>query len=220
MVTKFGDSDENGTQRQFNKVSDTANDTAFVTLVIDSRVNNMIYAYCYGAGIHRTINLADKTITYISKEEVETPQPQDDNLVLTSIDSDGNLYNGKGYKEGHRINSSGVDIEASAICCGFIPYNGEEIKVYSSMTNVLTDGANAIPFYDEDFTYIGRITGGDVGQYEGITYEEEENKHCITINPSQVTNSTRKGYIENAKYIRVSMGNCSIADFIVRLNEL
>ena len=51
---KFGDIDENGNQRQFNKTSDTAEDTAFNVIVID-RQNRKIHCFNYGAGIDREI---------------------------------------------------------------------------------------------------------------------------------------------------------------------
>jgi predicted phosphodiesterase len=120
----FGDIDENGNQRQFNKTSNTAEDTAFVTLVIDSRVNNMIYAYCYGAGIHREIDLVSKEVTYISKEVIDVPDdtPDDEptptvpflpsyatNLNVPTLTTDTNpTPTSQGWIKNARINSSNV----------------------------------------------------------------------------------------------------------------
>lgn len=50
----FGDVDENGNQRQFNKTADTVEDTAFNIVVID-RTNETIHCFKYGAGIDREI---------------------------------------------------------------------------------------------------------------------------------------------------------------------
>ena len=52
--TNFGDADENGNQRQFNKTANTAEDTAFNVVVVD-RQNRKIHCFNYGAGIDREI---------------------------------------------------------------------------------------------------------------------------------------------------------------------
>ena len=53
--TNFGDIDENGNQRQFNKTANTAEDTAFNVVVVD-RQNRKIHCFNYGAGIDREIS--------------------------------------------------------------------------------------------------------------------------------------------------------------------
>jgi hypothetical protein len=50
----YGDTDESGTQRKFNKTSGTANDTSFNVVVVD-RDNRKIHCINYGAGIDREI---------------------------------------------------------------------------------------------------------------------------------------------------------------------
>ncbi len=50
----YGDADESGNQRVFEKTSDTANDTAFNVLVVD-RKNRVIHCFNYGAGIDRAV---------------------------------------------------------------------------------------------------------------------------------------------------------------------
>lgn len=51
----YGDVDENGIQRQFNKTTGTADDTAFNIIVVD-RDKRLIHCFNYGAGIDREIN--------------------------------------------------------------------------------------------------------------------------------------------------------------------
>ena len=53
--TNFGDVDENGNQRQYNKTANTAKDTAFNVIVVD-RQNRKIHCFNYGAGIDREIS--------------------------------------------------------------------------------------------------------------------------------------------------------------------
>lgn len=51
----FGDTDENGNQRQFNKTAGTAEETAFNVVVVD-RKNRKVHCFNYGAGIDRVID--------------------------------------------------------------------------------------------------------------------------------------------------------------------
>lgn len=55
IKANYGDVDENGSQRQFNKTTGTAEDTAFNIVVID-RQNRKIYCINYGAGVDREID--------------------------------------------------------------------------------------------------------------------------------------------------------------------
>lgn len=52
---KYGDSDEEGNQRQFNKVTDTAEDTAFNVVVINRNLRK-IHCINYGAGVDREVS--------------------------------------------------------------------------------------------------------------------------------------------------------------------
>ena len=53
--TLFGDSDENGVQRQFNKIENSAQDTAFNVVVVN-RESKTIRCFNYGAGCDRYID--------------------------------------------------------------------------------------------------------------------------------------------------------------------
>ncbi len=52
---KYGDVDENGVQRQFNKTVNTADDTAFNVVVVD-RAKRKVHCVNYGAGIDREVD--------------------------------------------------------------------------------------------------------------------------------------------------------------------
>lgn len=65
--------------------------------------------------------LADEWIKDTNGEE-ETPTSGYTNLVPTSIDTDGSVFNGKGYQDEKRLNSSGaVTDQANSTVTGFIP---------------------------------------------------------------------------------------------------
>lgn len=50
------------------------------------------------------------------------------NLVYSSINADGTIYNGGlGYKEGYRIRSGGAEAEYNSVCTGFIPVKSGDV---------------------------------------------------------------------------------------------
>lgn len=82
------------------------------------------------------------------------------NQVPLSIDTDGSVYNGKGYVDGYRINSSGVNTAASnTLATGYIAATGGNtllISEWDVMDYLTTD--NAVAVYDENFANLGVFT--------------------------------------------------------------
>jgi hypothetical protein len=147
----LGDIDENGQQRQFNKTSNTANDTAFVTFVIDSRVNNKIYAYCYGAGIDREIDLTTKEVKYIEKL-IDTPDIPD---------TPGTLYEYpvNTLETGKIDSSTGTEIQSVGYFkTEFIEVTpGSEIEIFSIGNGTAGGGTSSaikLVQYDENKNFI------------------------------------------------------------------
>ena len=207
-----GDADENGVQRQFNKTSNTANDTAFVTLVIDSRVNNKIYAYCYGAGIDREIDLVSKEVTYISKEEdIEIPSEvlQYTNLVPTSIETDGSIYNNTGYKDNAYISTSdGLPGDSN----GFVTTGYMELPntfyVYGATMDV-ADSYCRIATYDSSFTMKTILPATSYANYFTVTDMGNG------IQKIEITNSAFGTY----DYIRLSLKGTGENLYIYSMDE-
>lgn len=141
------------------------------------------------------------------------------NRVRTSIDTDKSIYNGTGYKEGYRLNSSGVPAELEgAVHSGFIPYNGEVIRAWGTTNSSAGTSGNYIGLYDSNFAKIYVHGGSNYVSYGG-TWTAKDGKYMVTVDPATCSNTATKSYLASAKYIRVSMPNCTGANLVVTLNE-
>lgn len=145
--------------------------------------------------------------------------PSYTNLVPTSIDTDGSIYNGTGYKEGYRLNSSGVPAElAGAVHSGFIPYDGEVIRMWGTTSANSSNSGNYIGLYDANFAKIYVLSSGNAVSYGG-TWEAKDGKYMLTLDPETCTNTATKNYLASAKYIRVSWAVGTGANLVVTLDE-
>ena len=89
------------------------------------------------------------------------------NLVPTSIDSDGSIFNeNKGYQDGKRLSTSKGTLsdQTNATTTGFIKAVGGNTFELSGLTwwNT-TNGYNVIAAYDEGFNFIGCVTAQNGG---------------------------------------------------------
>ena len=139
------------------------------------------------------------------------------NQVSISTDTDGNVYNGTGYKDGYRINSSGAEAALKGFTAtGFIPFTkGQTIRIGGEGITFGEYGC-VVMFYDlNKTTIIDRGIGYDkVGNTAyGTWITEETSVFCLDPNynyPNTLT--TEQGYI------RVSAKG-SGANLIVTLDE-
>jgi hypothetical protein len=156
VVKRYGDdganNDGTGTQRTYNKTSDTAEDTAFSVFCID-RASKTVNVFNYGAGIDRQWDYANG----VKGEGNGEVTPSIKNMIPLSVNSNNTEYvgaNGEdGYNTGYRINSSGAEVAQSGMCCtGFIPYNdGQTIR----LANVTVSGTKDayLVEYNQDKSY-------------------------------------------------------------------
>lgn len=144
------------------------------------------------------------------------PEVSYTNLVPTSKDSSGSIFNGKGYKENYRLSSSGGESQLTgAVVSGFIPYNGEIIRAWGSTVSTAATTGNYIGFYDASYNKLHVVSG----TMDGVVYESHNGKYMMTCTKTSLTSSVQS-LIANAKFIRCSFGACSDPTaFVVTLNE-
>ena len=142
------------------------------------------------------------------------------NRVPTSINNDGTIYNSTGYKNGYRLSSStgGEAAEATCVVSGFIPYNGEVIRVWGSTKDNLGSTGNYIGLYDSNFSKL-YVLAGTGATDNGATWVAVDGKYMLTVYPEAITNEIIKGHLDSAKYIRVSVANATGDAFAVTLDE-
>ncbi len=158
----------NGREREsddgvtYTKTAGTAQGTAFCLLTVD-RQNDLIRADCFGAGIDR-----QWSYTPVSGTAAYT------NLLPSAIDTDGSVYNGIGYLDGHRLGSDGspVSYDGYAVT-GFMPCAFGDFIYLSGVTLVSGDSNQRLSFYDADFNHLAQTNGtGSPGTLEAVFGED------------------------------------------------
>lgn len=149
------------------------------------------------------------------------------NQVPLSINPDGSIYNGKGYKDGYRIRSGGVEAEAvNTSCTGFIEVAPGDVVRFSGMP--WFDGAssgNALNAADANFANLGQFTIGQNSQY-GIFLETAWKTYAASSIVEEKT-GVWKWIVPPAEsgvaYIRITAydktGATKGANMIVTINE-
>lgn len=151
-------------------------------------------------------------------------KPAFTNLVPSSIDTDGSIFDGVGYRDGYRLSSSGtLSAQANTVTTGFISCKSTDIirmagTLWSGPT---TTTYNYIAFYDAAFSLLGSF---NIYHYNGTTtargiIDPDESKSSITTDENGVTVfdlAFTDG--SNVAYMRLN-GSGVGADMIVTINE-
>lgn len=150
------------------------------------------------------------------------------NLVPTSIDSDGSIFNGTGYIDGNRLSSSGaLKAQDNTVTTGFIKATQNDVVRMAGTKWDVTPGYNYFAMYDANFNLIVTInrdkSGGGYYNTHGWSYASNINRldfdnTTVAIENGVVTFkvSVPAGY--EYSYIRIS-ANGTGADMIVTVNE-
>lgn len=162
--------------------------------------------------------------------ELEPPANGYTNLVPTSIDTDGSIYNGVGYKSGYRMNSSGVETtQTNSVVTGYMPCTNADTVRVSGLPygpSQLCGVMGYISCFDSSFTKLASVSmetlyGATNHTSGGITMSNSDG----TYSKDSVTALTFAGVSGTIAYIRVSssldagVGVQNGADMIVTRNE-
>lgn len=148
------------------------------------------------------------------------------NWVSFSVDTDGTVFNGVGYKNNYRLSSSGSvsgSQQSGSTVIGFVPCKYTDvirIKGAVWLRDQISTGHYYIHFYDSSKKLLGGLACADYGAYANhisITYDSASGVTTFKIiNPNATTGLTQS--IKNASYFRLNAyGNG--ANLIVTVNE-
>lgn len=141
------------------------------------------------------------------------------NLVPTSTDANGNVYNGTGYKDGYRLSSSGGVSGtplSTATHTGFIKFaKGDIIRIKINGGWSPSGSGNYVCFYDKNF----KLVKADYPEnWKGGTYGVTE---TLSDGSTLATGFTANqgGTTSACVYFRVSLNPAKGANLIVTVNE-
>lgn len=165
------------------------------------------------AWLSRRLPIMDKWIAELPEQEAPV-LPSYTNQVPISTGTDGNVYNGTGYKDGYRLNSSGTETEQEgSTLTGFIPCKGSDTIRIKGVTWGLQADAGIrcyVAMYDENKTNLVSIQRDSTTNWMTPTYDESTG--VLTMCLSGNANAGKMAYVRfNCK------GNGE--DMIITINE-
>ena len=159
----------------------------------------------------------------MANSSLDLLKPNFTNVVRQSINSDGAIYNGIGYKDGYRIRSGGAEIEyENATTTGFIPVKGGDVvRIYGWSRYIDQNPGNAINVANVSFANIGQVSNYGHGIFESGEYAKY-NQDTI-IDNQLFSQWTVPPAASGVAYIRVSAydyeNGCPSNNLIVTINE-
>ena len=155
------------------------------------------------------------------------------NVVPLSVDESGNIYNGTGYKDGYRLNSSGTEKEqANSTLTGFIRCNkGDIIRMTGAVFAEYASGGSEdgltpgngvgalysyLALYDANKTKIAISQATQAGM-EGLNVKITWGTFPVSV-PSDIVTFDLTNIDENTAYIRINAVGQG-ANMIVTINE-
>lgn len=124
----------------YTKTAGTADGTSFCVITID-RENLMIYADCVGAGYDREFEYTTEVVSFT-------------NQLPISTDADGNVYNGKGYKENTYLSSGNEGTKTGTFTSGFIACAPGDTLYFENVGMQTGQDGHRMSFYKSDKSHI------------------------------------------------------------------
>ena len=150
------------------------------------------------------------------------------NLVPASVDTDGSIYNGVGYKENVRLSSTG-GISGSAqngsVTTGFIPWHGDGdvlrlkgVEWKNATANY--QGHYYFNFYDGNKKFLCYLSSGEHASYGHIVTvtRDADGVETVVWNQSYSNTNVLLNYVRTASFVRINAYGKG-KDMIVTINE-
>lgn len=129
------------------------------------------------------------------------------NQVPISIDTNGSIFNGTGYREGYRLSSSGgLSALTNSVATGFIPAKPGDIVTMSGVSWPTSNGYTYFVMYDANFTKVAHINREtSYVNSNGWSYfaNVNESETTVTIDSDNVTTFNISTTMDYA-YVRIS----------------
>lgn len=135
------------------------------------------------------------------------------NVLPSATDTDGTVYNGKGYKANTYISSGTASTKSGYYTSGFIPCTVSDTLYFKNVTFPNNDNYQRIAAYDANKTFVTGAQHSTANDQDHaiFTFGDDGNIDKISFNPSS-------SYYKKAVYIRFC---CSYIgeDSVVAINE-
>ena len=145
------------------------------------------------------------------------------NLVPTSTDTDGSIFNGVGYKDDVRLSSSGSvsgSAQAGSATTGFMPYSkGGIVRLKGGIWAGISAsvGHYYIHAYNASKGFLAGMAASDSFAGNVATYDATTGVTTFDFSGLTTSNSIRQAF-EKATYFRLNAKGAG-ADLIVTVNE-
>lgn len=140
------------------------------------------------------------------------------NKVPTSIDTNKSIFNGTGYIEGYRLNSSGgTTAQSNTVTTGYIAANGADIIRMKDVSWQPANGYHYIAYYDSSFALLGSYSRSDSNLNTARGIVTADSAVTTDMDGATIFNMV---FSDSSKiaYVRVN-GKGSGANMIVTVNE-
>ena len=136
------------------------------------------------------------------------------NWIPKATDINGNIYNGKGFKENTMVTSSNEYGNSETDATGYIPIKHADIVRMENMVISPASDENCITFYDSNYDFLFAVKSGSSwywGKLAGVT---NSNGDYIQF----TMNTTIQAEFNNAVYMRITANDIS-TESILTINE-
>ena len=149
---------------------------------------------------------------YGQASEPDVPDiPTLPDMLSTSIDSTGAIYNGKGYKENTYLTSGNEGSKTGVMTTGFIPIeygsgetaSGEQVIYLYNIGAVAGNSNVRIFFYDDTFTYIGGKQATQFSADPVIPITTDANNYITSLDVTDITHYYKTNNKRNVTYFRL-----------------